>query len=202
MRGASRGGSLLGRPLESLGAQVSLQGLRQGAREALLPGSPGRAAREARGEAEHRRRGLEAAQGRGAPPGSRITSAPVVKPKPSTSQRGYGYLHQQLRARLKPIVEAGMVRCARCGQLIESGERWELDHAPGKQGYLGPVLTFAATALPAGRSEPRSRTAATDAGSPASGEWSSSQCPTRRSVRSASRSRRPPAISERLRWSG
>ena len=36
------------------------------------------------------------------------------------------------------MVEAGLVHCARCGQLIESGERWELDHAPGKQGYLGP----------------------------------------------------------------
>jgi hypothetical protein len=61
-----------------------------------------------------------------------------VKPKPSTSQRGYGYLHQQLRERLRPMVEAGMVRCPRCGQFIEGGDRWELDHAPGKRGYLGP----------------------------------------------------------------
>ena len=61
-----------------------------------------------------------------------------MKPKPSTSQRGYGYLHQQLRERLRPMVEAGMVRCPRCGQVIEGGERWELDHAPGKRGYLGP----------------------------------------------------------------
>ena len=59
-------------------------------------------------------------------------------PKPSTTLRGYGYLHQQLREKLRPMVEVGLVCCARCGALIESGERWELDHAPGKQGYLGP----------------------------------------------------------------
>ena len=60
------------------------------------------------------------------------------RPKRSTSKRGYGYLHQQRRERLRPLVEAGLVPCARCGQLIESGERRELDHAPGKRGYLGP----------------------------------------------------------------
>jgi hypothetical protein len=31
-----------------------------------------------------------------------------------------------------------MVRCARCQQIIAPAERWELDHAVGKQGYLGP----------------------------------------------------------------
>lgn len=60
------------------------------------------------------------------------------RPKHSTSKRGYGYLHQQRREQLRPLVEAGMVRCARCGHMIESDERWELDHAPGKRGYLGP----------------------------------------------------------------
>jgi hypothetical protein len=31
-----------------------------------------------------------------------------------------------------------LVRCARSQKIIAPGERWELDHAPGKQGYLGP----------------------------------------------------------------
>ena len=58
--------------------------------------------------------------------------------KPSTTKRGYGAHDQALRERLRPQVEAGVVRCARCGQLIVPGERWELDHASGKHGYLGP----------------------------------------------------------------
>jgi hypothetical protein len=59
-------------------------------------------------------------------------------PRPSTTQRGYGYLQQQGRERIRPLVEAGLVRCARCPKLIAPGETWELDHAAGKQGYLGP----------------------------------------------------------------
>jgi hypothetical protein len=58
--------------------------------------------------------------------------------KLSPSRRGYGTHHRALREGLKPIVEAGLVRCARCGVLIEPGMAWELDHAAGKQGYLGP----------------------------------------------------------------
>ena len=58
--------------------------------------------------------------------------------KPSTTKRGYGAHHQALRERLHPQVEAGVVPCARCGELIAPGERWELDHAPEKLGYLGP----------------------------------------------------------------
>jgi hypothetical protein len=57
----------------------------------------------------------------------------------STTQRGYGYLHQKMRERLKPMVEAGMTNCARCGDRILPGQRWELDHAAGKQGYRGPA---------------------------------------------------------------
>ena len=51
--------------------------------------------------------------------------------KPSTSQRGYGYDHQRLRDRLKPFVEAGMVRCARCGRLIEPCTPFDLGHVDG-----------------------------------------------------------------------
>ena len=97
-------------------------------------------------------------------------------PKPSTTLRGYGYLHQQLREKLRPMVEAGMVCCARCGRFIEPGQRWELDHAPGNRATSARV-TFGATEVPAGRSGPQSRTAsdvespAPTSRSPASGEW-------------------------------
>jgi hypothetical protein len=29
------------------------------------------------------------------------------------------------------MVEAGMVRCARCGELIHAGESWDLGHVDG-----------------------------------------------------------------------
>ena len=58
--------------------------------------------------------------------------------KLSTTKRGYGAHHQALRKAVRPQMEAGVVPCARCGVLIAPEERWELDHAPGKQGYLGP----------------------------------------------------------------
>jgi len=58
--------------------------------------------------------------------------------KLSPSRRGYGAYHRALRERWKPLVKAGLVRCARCELVIEPGALWELDHAAGKQGYLGP----------------------------------------------------------------
>ena len=60
--------------------------------------------------------------------------------KPSTTKCGYGSHHQALREKLRPQVEAGVVRCARCGKLIESGAKWELGHVDGsgKKLYSGP----------------------------------------------------------------
>jgi hypothetical protein len=60
--------------------------------------------------------------------------------KPSTTAKGYGASHQALRKRWKPVVEAGLVRCARCGKLIPAGARWELGHVDGSQkmAYSGP----------------------------------------------------------------
>jgi hypothetical protein len=43
-----------------------------------------------------------------------------------------------MRARLAPAVAAGTVRCARCGELIGQGEKWELDHRDDGRGWLGP----------------------------------------------------------------
>lgn len=33
-----------------------------------------------------------------------------------------------MRARLAPLVAAGVYECARCGKLIEAGEPWDLGH--------------------------------------------------------------------------
>lgn len=48
--------------------------------------------------------------------------------KGSTTARGYGWEHQQRRARWKPRVEAGGVACGHCGQPIAPGSEWHLGH--------------------------------------------------------------------------
>jgi len=57
--------------------------------------------------------------------------------------RVYDHRHRVLRRRLVPLVAAGGVNCARCGNVIAPGERWHLDHdeeVPGR--YLGPSHAF------------------------------------------------------------
>jgi hypothetical protein len=62
-----------------------------------------------------------------------------VRPKPSRHVRGYTNAHYALRRQLKPLVEAGCVRCVRCGELIAPGEAWGLGHVDGdKTRYSGP----------------------------------------------------------------
>jgi hypothetical protein len=61
----------------------------------------------------------------------------VKSPRLSTSQRGYGTAHQAARRHLASLVAAGMVRCARCGALIEVGDAFDLDHSDDRSGYLG-----------------------------------------------------------------
>jgi hypothetical protein len=56
----------------------------------------------------------------------------------STTARGYGHMHQQRRKRWAAKVRQGTVCCARCGLTIEPGEKWHLDHADDRNGYLGP----------------------------------------------------------------
>jgi hypothetical protein len=41
--------------------------------------------------------------------------------KLSPERRGYEPAHRARRKRITPIVEAGIVRCARCGRFIEPG---------------------------------------------------------------------------------
>ena len=56
-----------------------------------------------------------------------------------TSARGYGHHHQQLRARLAPLVAAGGWICTRCCEPIRPGEPWDLGHADHDRSvYTGP----------------------------------------------------------------
>jgi hypothetical protein len=53
--------------------------------------------------------------------------------------RGYDRPHRALRAELAPVVAAGGVRCAYCGEPIGPGEPWDLGHVDGDRNrYSGP----------------------------------------------------------------
>ena len=65
----------------------------------------------------------------------------------NTTQRGYGYTHQQQRKRWAPTVQRGEVICARYGQpgypdcpgLIHPGQAWDLGHDDwDRTVYTGP----------------------------------------------------------------
>lgn len=59
--------------------------------------------------------------------------------KISSDKRGYGKEHRQLRAKWRPIVEAGGVICWRCDLEIMQGQEWHLGHADdNRQEYKGP----------------------------------------------------------------
>jgi hypothetical protein len=68
----------------------------------------------------------------------RARSAARRARKGTTKQRGYGIEHERRRKMWAPRVAAGVVDCARCGQAIERGEPWDLDHADDRRTYLGP----------------------------------------------------------------
>jgi hypothetical protein len=57
----------------------------------------------------------------------------------SRERRGYGPAHRTRRRILRPMVEAGLVDCARCGHRILAGEPWDLGHDDvDRSKYLGP----------------------------------------------------------------
>ena len=57
----------------------------------------------------------------------------------NTTVRGYGRMHQRLRARIAPEVGRGLVNCTRCGERIEAGQSWDLGHSDVDRRYwTGP----------------------------------------------------------------
>lgn len=60
------------------------------------------------------------------------------KARGSREQRGYGQAHRTARQALAPQVATGTVKCARCGEYIQPGAAWHLDHSDDRTGYLGP----------------------------------------------------------------
>jgi hypothetical protein len=61
----------------------------------------------------------------------------LTSPRLSTSRRGYGSSHQAAR-RLEPLVASGLAVCSRCGERIEAGAPFDLDHSDDRSSYLGP----------------------------------------------------------------
>jgi hypothetical protein len=46
-------------------------------------------------------------------------------------------MHQQRRAAIAPLLNAGKATCARCGEPIARGDDWHVDHTDARDGYLG-----------------------------------------------------------------
>ena len=64
------------------------------------------------------------------------------KGRPRFRTRAYGHHHQVLRRQFAPLVAAGGVACARCGELIEPGSAWDLGHSDDGLGYNGPEHAY------------------------------------------------------------
>lgn len=58
--------------------------------------------------------------------------------RPSTDQRGYDQQHKDLRGSWEPAVATGTVHCARCRQLINPTDDWDLGHTNDRSRYSGP----------------------------------------------------------------
>jgi hypothetical protein len=56
----------------------------------------------------------------------------------SRQQRGYDREHEAERRRWSPLVDAGQVACARCGQPIGPGTPWDLGHTDDRTAWTGP----------------------------------------------------------------
>lgn len=67
-----------------------------------------------------------------------------ARPAATAAARGYGVTHQQQRALLKPLVDAGKAFCAEVicterSRHIEPGAPWDLAHTADRSGWLGPA---------------------------------------------------------------
>jgi Recombination endonuclease VII len=56
----------------------------------------------------------------------------------TTTQRGYTSDHRALRRQWQTAVDNGMAVCSRCGNRIEPGQPWDLDHDDNRTTYRGP----------------------------------------------------------------
>ena len=66
-------------------------------------------------------------------------AAPLMPSKGSTSARGYGHKHQQLRKQYQPLVASGKATCWRCGEPIHPNQPWDLGHDDNNRNhYRGP----------------------------------------------------------------
>jgi hypothetical protein len=77
--------------------------------------------------------------------GSHVYHNPVCRERAKAQARTvhsparYGSTHKKLRRAVAVQVQAGGVACARCSELIEPWENWDLDHDDDDPSrYLGP----------------------------------------------------------------
>lgn len=78
----------------------------------------------------------------------------------TTTQRGYGARHKQLRNHYRPLVAAGKVNCWRCGQKIQPTDKWDLGHDDHDRSiYRGPEHANTCNRSAAGRKAARTRNA-------------------------------------------
>jgi hypothetical protein len=61
-----------------------------------------------------------------------------AKARGSRQSRGYDAGHDRERRRWAPLVARGGVRCPKCHQLIQPGERWDLGHTDDRTTWTGP----------------------------------------------------------------
>jgi hypothetical protein len=57
----------------------------------------------------------------------------------STSARGYGWRHQQVKKRVGLLVASGAAFCTRCGEPIDPLDPWDLDHSDDRSRWVGPA---------------------------------------------------------------
>lgn len=62
-----------------------------------------------------------------------------MKPRGTTTARGYGSDHKRQRAAVAADVARGRATCSICHQPIQPGSPWHLDHTHDRTGYRGPA---------------------------------------------------------------
>jgi hypothetical protein len=75
-------------------------------------------------------------------PGARCPDCRALadRARGTTTDRGYGWAHQQTRDQWQPVVDRGDATCSRCHTRIQPGEAWALDHDDeDRTRYLGPA---------------------------------------------------------------